>query len=265
MTPVAEQPCLRRESYVAHSLRACWRFRRTDRGDRRGPRVRSEGAVGFGPPPRHRRTRSGTRCRSRCGRSDSRLTRPRSQHGIWPSASPSRPNPRVSVPLELLVGRFVAACPVPAATYRAVAGWTDVDPQTPISSVQGTVIGSVVHRPLAPDHALSPVALPATSSTLVVPAAIDRARPTFAGRLGWQAVDGARRAVVCVTIATGLGRRRTGVRCRFRPTCEYEVCRWLFVVALGLLYVDRRSRRKAVTRSLPWSPGARVRPRCTPR
>jgi hypothetical protein len=205
--------------------------------------------------------------------------------------------PAYLAPLELLVGKFVVACPVLAVTYLAVADWTGVDPQTPISFVQGTVVGSgVVAVPLLPitiatlgliallggDVAnflpgvwttgslelylvpLYPLLLYLlVSSTLIVPAAvIDRARPTFAGSLGWRAIRRARWTVVCSMIATGLVAGLflatavglfavlNWVSAAGAPTLDfdfarrvvYEVCKWLFVVALGLLYVDQRPR-----------------------
>ncbi|RXK46657.1 hypothetical protein [Halorientalis pallida] len=201
--------------------------------------------------------------------------------------------------VELLVAKFVSACPVLAVTYLAVADWTDTDPQSPISFVQGTVVGSaVVAVPLLPitlttlglfallggDVAtfvpgvwttgllelylvpLYPLLLYLlVSSTLIVPAAvIDRARPTFAGSLGWKAVSQARWTVVGALLATalvaglllaaivGLFAALDWLSAGSAPTLDfgfarrvvYEVCKWLFVVMLGLLYVDRRPRER---------------------
>lgn len=203
---------------------------------------------------------------------------------------------------ELLASKFLVSCPVLAVTYLAVANWTGVDPQTPISFVQGIVVGSgVVAVPLLP-ITLTTLGLVAllggdvagfvpgiwttgllelylvplyplllyllVSSTLIVPAAvIDRARPTFAGRLGWQAIRRARWTVVCVTLATGLLAGLllattvglfavlNWVWAASAPTLDfgfarrvvYEVSKWLVVVALGLLYVDQRPRERAGT------------------
>ena len=204
--------------------------------------------------------------------------------------------------LELLVVKFVVACPVLAVTYLAVADWTGVDPQSPISFVQGTVVGSaVVAVPLLPitlatlallallggDVASFVPGIPTTgvlelylvplyplilyllvSSTLIVPAAvIDRARPTFAGSLGWQAVRRVRWTVVGGLLATGLvaGSILAGMvglftvlqwfstgsapmlDFTFARRVVYEVCKWLFVVTLGMLYVDQRPRRRDST------------------
>ncbi|AQL41395.1 hypothetical protein BV210_01095 [Halorientalis sp. IM1011] len=203
--------------------------------------------------------------------------------------------PAYLTPLELLAVKFVVACPVLAVTYLAVADWTGVDPQSPISFVQGTVVGSgVVAIPLLPISmgTLTLVALlggtvagfgpgPWTagaidlylvplyplllyllvSSTLIVPATvIDRARPTFAGRLGWRAVRHARWTVVSALLCTALFAgtilaalvglfgvlawlspgSAPALDVRFARGVVYEVCKWLFVVALGFLYVDER-------------------------
>jgi hypothetical protein len=203
-------------------------------------------------------------------------------------------------PLELLVAKFLLACPVIAVTYLAVADWTGVDPQSPISFVQGTVVGSaVVAVPLLPitlatiglvallggDVAHLVPGVPTTgmlelylvplyplllyllvSSTLVVPATvIDRARPTFAGRLGWLAVRHARWTVVAVVLGTGLlaatilaavvgvftalpwlsAGRAPALDFPVARRVVYEVCKWPFVVALGLLYVDERPCERA--------------------
>ncbi|SDF68590.1 hypothetical protein [Halorientalis regularis] len=201
--------------------------------------------------------------------------------------------------LELLAAKFVVSCPVLAVTYLAVADWTGVDPQTPISFVQGTVVGSaVVAVPLLP-ISLATLALLAllggdvasvvpgvwttgmlelylaplyplllyllVSSSLIVPAAIiDRARPTFAGSLGWKAVRHARWTVVGALLATGLvaGAFLAGfvglvtalqwLSTGTAPTLDfafarrvvYEVGKWLFVVTLGMLYVDQRPRER---------------------
>ncbi|WP_335998741.1 hypothetical protein [Halorientalis halophila] len=198
-------------------------------------------------------------------------------------------------PLELLVAEFCLACPVLAVTYLTMADWTGAAPQTPVGFVQGTVVGSVVVAvPLLP-IALGAVTLSAllrgdvasvvpgvqttghlelylvplyplliyllVSSTLVVPATvIDRARPTFAGRLGWRAVKTARWTVVGALFWAGalamalLGAlvavfalltwlsQGTGptLNYPFARRVSYEVCKWLFAVALGFLYVDRR-------------------------
>lgn len=203
--------------------------------------------------------------------------------------------PAYLTPLELLAAKFLVACPVMAVTYLVVADWTGVDPQSPISFVQGTVVGSaVVAVPLLPISlgTLALVALlggtvagfgPGTwaagaldlylvplyplllyllvSSTLIVPAAvIDRARPTFAGSLGWRAVRHARWTVVGALLGTGLlaglllvalvgligvltwlfPGSAPALDVRFAQRVVYEVCKWLVVVALGFLYVDER-------------------------
>jgi len=203
--------------------------------------------------------------------------------------------PASLAPLELLVAKFVVACPVLAVTYLAVADWTGVDPQSPVSFLQGTVVGScVVAVPLLPISlgTLTLVALLGgtvagfgpgirtagaidlylvplyplllyllVSSTLIVPAAvIDRARPTFAGRLGWRAVRNARWTVVSALLGTALVAGAvlaalvglfgvltwlspvgsSALDVAFARRVVYEVCKWLFVVALGFLYVDER-------------------------
>lgn len=203
--------------------------------------------------------------------------------------------PAYLTPYELLVGKFLVACPVLAVTYLAVADWTGVDPQTPLSFVQGIVVGSgVVAVPLLPISlgAITLIALLGgtvagfglrtlatgvlelylvplyplmlyllVSSMLVVPAAvIDRARPTFAGSLGWRAVRHARWTVVGTLLGTALLAAAIlaglvglfGVLAWLSPAGSpaldvpfarrvvYEVCKWLFVVALGFLYVDER-------------------------
>jgi RsiW-degrading membrane proteinase PrsW (M82 family) len=93
---------------------------------------------------------------------------------------------------------------------------------------------------------------------------IDRTRPTFAGSLGWQAVRRARWTVVGTLLATGLvaGSILAGMvglftvlrwiwagsapmlDFAFARRVVYEVCKWLFVVTLGMLYVDQRPRER---------------------